>query len=88
MPDKLTRVCFRKDKYDGEIIAAFVGAPYSKELPEHRLVFVHEGQHMGGRLDYLKKYTRPAKPKEYKDLLKELTAPPYNYKFKIVSRLS
>lgn len=64
------RIVFRKDK-TGEITAVYlneVSNPYKYQL----VCYAHLGQHGGCCIDWLYQDTKPATPKEYTSLLKEL----------------
>ena len=63
-----TKVIFRKDKEDGDIIAVF---PEDKQGNNMIGCYAHMGQHSTMSLDYYKE-TVPATPEEYKDLKAEL----------------
>lgn len=63
-----TKVIFRKDKEDGEIIAVF---PEEIETDGTMACYVHNGQHTTMSKDYYGE-TLQAKPSEYNDLKKEL----------------
>lgn len=63
-----TKVIFRKDKEDGDVIAVF---PEDKQDNNMIGCYAHIGQHSTMSLDYYKE-TVPATPEEYKDLKAEL----------------
>lgn len=63
-----TKVIFRKDKEDGDVIAVF---PEDRQNDNMIGCYAHIGQHSTMSLDYYKE-TVPATPEEYKDLKAEL----------------
>ena len=77
-----TKVIFRKDKEDGDIIAVF---PEDKQDNGMIGCYAHIGQHSTMSLDYYKK-TIPATPEEYKDLKAELENK-VGYNLEVVTKL-
>lgn len=65
----VTKVVFRKFK-DGDIIAVFPEISYNYV---HIMSYQHVGQH-GDCVPWIASFTKPATPKEYAPLLKELKA--------------
>ncbi len=73
--EEKTKIIFRKDKEDGDIIAVF---PDDRQNDNMIGCYVHLGQHTTMSLDYYSKETIPATPEEYADLKKELESIGYN----------
>ncbi len=71
-----TKVIFRKFK-DGEIIAIFPEIMWSDD-PPYLSSYLHVGQHGACDYGHLRNLTKPAKPKEYADLMAELESIGYN----------
>ena len=73
--EEKTKVIFRKDKEDGDIIAVF-----AEDIQSNNMIgcYVHLGQHTTMSLDYYSKETIPATPEEYADLKRELESIGYN----------
>ena len=69
-----TAVVFRRFK-DGDIIALFPGL---KERSYSCLSYMHVGQHGPAEYQHVIASTKPAKPKEYEDLKRELEGLGYN----------
>ena len=68
-------VVFRKEKFNGEIVAVFPHEDYNRFLVS---CYAHIGQHSGCSLDYVRKGTSPATPEEYAPLLRELKSIGYD----------
>lgn len=68
-----TRVAFRKDTFNGIITAVFIDEIFTDSRPWTRVCYEHLGQHGECALAWVVQDTRPAKPSEYKALLRELT---------------
>jgi len=80
-----TKVIFRADKRDGEIIAIFPASAGTND-PYTCSCYVHMGQHGSASLDYVRQRTRPATPTEYRDLKRELRS--IGYRLKIAKRMT
>jgi len=78
----MTKVAFRKDKQDGEIVAVF---PETNDGTNTYTSYAHYGQHSACCGAWVVESTRPAKPEEYAELLAELRAIGYD-DLQIVSR--
>ena len=72
--EEKTKVIFRKDKKDGDIIAVFADDKQNNNMIG---CYVHLGQHTTMSIDYYNE-TVPATPEEYSDLKKELEDIGYN----------
>lgn len=82
--EEKTKVVFRKDKEDGDIIAVFVEDKQDNDMIG---CYAHLGQHSTMSLDYYNNDTIPATPEEYKDLKTELENI-VGYNLEIVSGLT
>ena len=78
-----TKIIFRKDKEDGDIIAVF-----AEDIQSNNMIgcYAHMGQHSTMSLDYYNKGTTPATPEEYADLKRELESIGYNVE--VVNKLN
>lgn len=76
-----TTVVFRKFIKTGEIIAVFtnLGYPDYTMKKEHKLSYMHVGQHGECNYEFIKSVTVISYYEEYKDLLEELKS--IGYKF-------
>lgn len=83
-PKQTVKVCFKKDRKTGEIIAI---------LPEKRggslmvSCYTHEGQHSMCSKGYITTALRAAGEKDYAPLLKEIRSIYKEYKIKILKKL-
>ena len=83
-----TPVMFRTYKsghFKGDVDALFPTIPCDLTYG-HVQVYAHVGQHTCGDYNLIMSRTRPSKPKEYKDLKKELES--LGYKLKVVKKMS
>lgn len=81
----IVRVVFRVWKDSGDIIALFPDLPfdYAGLLVTS---YMHIGQHGGADYQHVMSVTRPAFPREYEPLKRELEGRPYEYRLKVMSR--
>jgi hypothetical protein len=79
------RVWSKKD--GGDVTALFPTIPYDREGHECQS-YQHVGQHGGADCAGVINRTRAAKPEEYASLKRELEGEPFNYKLKVVERMS
>ena len=70
-----TIVVFRKWKDTHDVIALFPGIPETRGMVQS---YMHVGQHAGADYAGVIKATTPAEPRDYMDLLAELTSSGYN----------
>lgn len=85
---EVTPVLFRADRagsWKGSVTAVFPCDPADVNGYEMGC-FAHVGQHSGCTRMWLAT-TRPATPKEYADLKRELESAPYGYRLKIYARI-
>jgi hypothetical protein len=81
----LFRVHRSPKKHGDEVTAVFPCEP--SDLTGHNMsCYVHVGQHGGCDLGWYNE-TRPAKPKEYESLKRELEGQPYGYRLKVYQRM-
>lgn len=82
-----TKVIFRKkywkDTGEWDVEAYFPGASANRGCVR---MYAHDGQHGEADLDHYRS-TKPAKPREYSDLKKELERF-FGYRFKVVKKIS
>lgn len=80
---EITEVMFRKEKRkDGDIYAVF---PYLSWKHNYEVMgYAHLGQHQSCKWEYVVCNTKPAKPKEYADLYRELRS--IGYRLKVIKR--
>jgi hypothetical protein len=85
MSEPLTDVIFRVWCKDGDVIALFPGiaGDYSAGTCDS---FQHIGQHGAASLNLMRALTRPALPREFADLKRELESAPYKYRLRIIKR--
>ncbi len=78
----VTRVIFRKDIETGDIIAVFPELPdvsWGNTRSDLYTCYARIGQHSSCAAEYVLKNTRRASPREYANLMYELTSAPYEY---------
>ena len=84
---EVTRVIFRKkywrDTKEWDVEAYFPGATANRGCV---MMYAHDGQHGEACLEHYYS-TKPAKPREYSDLKKELEYF-FGYRFRVVKRMS
>ena len=79
--NEITEVMFRKEK-GGNIYAVF---PYLSWQRNYEVMgYAHMGQHQSCQWDYVIEKTKPAKPKEYANLYRELSS--IGYRLKVIKR--
>lgn len=76
-----TIVVFRKFKDDGSILALFPNDQYSDRGTCYS--YMHMGQHSGAEYTHCVSVTKPAKPKEYAALKKELESIGYDLDIRV-----
>jgi hypothetical protein len=74
-------------KEGGDVVALFPTLPGTHEWWTCSS-YMHVGQHGGADCRGLISMTRPATPDEYAALKRELESPPYEYRLKVVRRVS
>lgn len=81
-----TKVIFRVDKEDNQVIAVFPELAGTNSYWQNCACYTHVGQHSSCHVDYARLFTRPAKPSEFKALQEELEFLGYN--LQIVKRFT
>ncbi len=87
MEDELIPVLFRAEragKFKGDVTAVF---PTLSAGGHYMTCYQHVGQH-GACAKQWYWATRAARPEEYRDLQRELESQPYEYKLKVVRRIT
>ena len=79
----LTPVIFRVWRDTGDVFALF---PADSEKPGECSSYQHVGQHGSADYGHCIRQSRPAKPSEYRTLLRELQAQPYFYTLLVFRR--
>lgn len=74
----------RSGQFKGQVTAVLPSIPYGSGL---LTTYAHVGQHGGGSYEWYSQRTRPATPKEYDSLLKELTYVYDGYKLVVRKRI-
>ena len=82
--DATTSVMFRWHK--GEALAVFPCEPYDSQGRLYSC-YAHMGQHSGCDEGYMRR-SRPATPQEFANLKAELEAKPYEYRLRIVAKIT
>jgi hypothetical protein len=81
-------VLFRKWRKSGDVIALFPTVLADCSGGGSVESYEHVGQHGGADFFGIMRESRPAKPKEYASLARELRAAPFRYRLKVVKRAS
>jgi hypothetical protein len=85
--DVLFRVV-KAGEFKGSVEAWFPGLPGTNNYYRDMMTYAHMGQHGSGDIGYMQSETRPAKPSEYANLKRELESVPYEYKLRVVKRMT
>ena len=88
MAEKVVPVLFRMWRRSKDVIALFPTILADCNSGGHVEAYEHVGQHGGADFYGIMRESRPAKPREYAALARELRSAPYRYKLKVVKRAS